>query len=86
MDRLVRIVLACTAFLVVVIGLLDWRKQRKLNRMHDDMKGGHASLHQRFDRGDQEISYLHAKVDKVRRGIATIFKGSVEEFLDWWRS
>jgi len=81
MEPLAKLILGVAFAVVAIIYWLDWRKHRKLDDIHDEMK----SMHNRHDQTDQRIEHTHAKLDRVRHGIALLFKGNAEEFVKWWR-
>lgn len=82
-------VLGCTGVLVLLIGWLYLREQdshRLTHKKLDYVRGEVQSAHDRQDFEDQRMDHAHSKLDKLRSGIALLFKGETREFLDWWRS
>ena len=53
----------------------------KLDAIHEEVK----SLHTRHDNHDQQIGHAHHKLDRLRHGMALLFRGEVKEFLSWWQ-
>lgn len=80
MDPLVKWILGSSAGIVAVIYLVDWRANRKLDDIHDEVK----AVHTRHDHNDDEVKYAHSKIDRLNRGLALLFKGEKEEFIKWW--
>lgn len=88
MDEIVGAVLTGTAVTVLVIGALFLRTHDKLDDVHDevkDVRGEVKSAHQRHDRNDEEVRYLHFKVDKLKRMLAAVFHADAKAFMDEWR-
>jgi len=81
MEPAAKFILAVAGGVVGFISWLDWRKHRKLDDIHNEVK----SIHNRHDQTDQRIDHSHVKIDRVRHGIALLFKGNAEEFVKWWR-
>lgn len=91
-----KLVLACTAIIVLVVGIAYVRTHRKLDRNHarthgklEEIHGEVKSTHLRQDAERKEIAWLHVKADKIRRGFALLFHGdepASKRFADWWRS
>lgn len=59
---------------------------KKLEEMHRDQQDGNKSLHNRHDQHDQQIGWLHEKVDRLRRLVAALWHGDMAQFLREWHS
>jgi hypothetical protein len=53
---------------------------KKLAEIHKEVRQGHAALQQRHDRTDQELGYLHHKMDRLRGFLYTLWTAVVEVF------
>jgi hypothetical protein len=52
----------------------------KLDEIQKEIQEGHAALQHRHDRSDQEIGYLHYKIDRMRSFLYTLWKAVVDIF------
>ena len=80
-DHLMAWILIGTAALVAIIALMYLHTHDKL----DDIKGEVKSLHTRHDHEDHRMDDAHRKLNRLRHGIALLFKGEGEAFLKWWK-